>query len=71
MNETALQLHLQTLHDELKEVKEQISELNRQLTEFNLGVSSKVVRLETQMKIVMGVIGAGGLGAAGFFGLGG
>ena len=66
-----IKAEIRAVRESLTRIENHVERLDENMLKLSLDVSTRVVRLETQMKIVLGIVGASGLGAAGFFGLGG
>lgn len=62
MSETELRAEIRELHKALADIKDEISNLNVSLV-------TRVVRLETQIKIGAALLASGSLGAAGLAGI--
>jgi hypothetical protein len=71
MSENELRAELRAMGSCLQRIETKQEALEAQIHAMNLNLVDRVVRLETQMKIAVGLLGLGGVGAAGFFGIGG
>lgn len=71
MSVNDLRIELSQMRESLERIEKKMEKMEDHLNGINLGVTNRVVRLETQMKIVVGVLGASSIAGAGFLGFGG
>lgn len=71
MSENELRSEIRSIRESLARIETKAEALETHMHAINVGFVDRVVRLETQMKIALGLIGAGSIGAASFLGIGG